>query len=132
MAAIRKAGALIIEERRLLIVKPKDKPFFINPGGKYEREETPKQCLERELQEELGISLRRFEYYGEYGLARAAHSTLPLHLELYLVWCEGVPRPASEIEQLAWMSREDYHAGTYIVAPSFDVFVPDLLRDRLL
>jgi hypothetical protein len=33
---IHKAGALIIKDKKLMIVRPIGKAFFVNPGGKYE------------------------------------------------------------------------------------------------
>lgn len=35
------------------------------PGGKQEQDESPQQCLQRELKEELGIDCRIDELFGE-------------------------------------------------------------------
>ena len=51
MDLIIKAGALCIDDKKLLIVKPESKPFWINPGGKYENNESTENCLRRELRE---------------------------------------------------------------------------------
>ena len=105
---IRKAAALIIKDKKLLIVKPKDKPYYINPGGKYEQGETAEQCLKRELLEELQINFISFKYYKTYNFEKAAHADVPLVLELYFVDIVGNIAPFSEIEKVDWLSREDF------------------------
>ena len=131
MERIRKAGALIFEEKKLLIVKPKGKPFFINPGGKYQDGETAVECLERELNEELKVRLIGYHHYRDYDFTQAAHSLSPLRLELYLVYVSGKFQPSSEIERFEWMSKQDFYDKKFNVAPSFERYVPDLIKDNL-
>ena len=98
MVVIRKAGALIFDEKKLLIVKPEGKPFYINPGGKYENNEDAEACLRRELKEELDVELVSLKQFETYTFDKAAHSALPLVLELYIVEIEGELVVSSEIE----------------------------------
>ncbi len=138
MEKIRKAGALIILEKRLLIVKPLNKPFFINPGGKYEINpltkviETAEECLGRELKEELQIKLTSCKPYNTYEIAQAAHSNNSLSLELYFVAYSGELVVSREVESLEWMSREDFENKRFNFAPSFEVYIPDLIKEGLL
>lgn len=58
---MRKVSAAVVIENKLVLLtrrNPNDKlaGFWEFPGGKIEANETPQQCLERELQEELGVS----------------------------------------------------------------------------
>lgn len=129
---IRKAGALIIAEKRLLIVRPYNKPFFINPGGRYKGDETCLGCLERELKEELDVGVRSYQHYRTYDIERAATSDRPLILELYFVNIIGTPKPHCEIEVIEWLSRTDFLNKRFNLAPSFDVFMPDLMKDNYL
>lgn len=132
MTQLQKAGALIIKDKKLMIVKPHGKPFFINPGGKYEAGESAKDCLKRELKEELDVELRSCEHYKTYDIIKAAHSGLPLSLELYHVSIEGEPKPSAEIEKIEWLSVEDFENKKFDLAPSFYIYVPDLIKDGLL
>ncbi len=51
-----KCRGVIVHEGKLLVVRhPQDPSFAALPGGKMENGEDPKQCVARELQEELGV-----------------------------------------------------------------------------
>ena len=68
------SAAVVIDNEKVLIARRKleDKlaGFWEFPGGKIEVNETPQQCLDRELQEELGVSSTAgdvfFESFFEY------------------------------------------------------------------
>jgi ADP-ribose pyrophosphatase YjhB (NUDIX family) len=50
------AGCLIFDEQgRLLLVKPRYKPVWEIPGGVVEHNESPQQCCQREVKEEIGL-----------------------------------------------------------------------------
>ncbi|MEM7336276.1 MAG: NUDIX hydrolase [Chloroflexota bacterium] len=52
------AGALIMDEDgRILLVEPTYKPVWEIPGGVVEQDESPRDCCQREVKEELGLSL---------------------------------------------------------------------------
>src|SRR5262245_58113359 len=66
------AGALIAIDSSLLIVKPRYKPQWDLPGGIVEANESPRAGLQREIREELGVSvvvgdLRLVSYTGAIG-----------------------------------------------------------------
>ncbi len=132
MADIHKAGAIILKDKKFLIVKPHGKPSFITPGGKYEKGETAEGCLKRELMEELRVQMKSFKHYKDYYFEKAAHSDHSLSLELYIVEIEGRPKASSEIEKLEWLGKEDFESKKFEVAQSFNTTVPDLIKDGLL
>lgn len=50
------AGCLFFDEQgRVLLVKPTYKPVWEIPGGIVELNESPKQCCQREVREEIGL-----------------------------------------------------------------------------
>ncbi len=132
MYKIRKAGAVVLKDRKMLIVKPKGKEYYITPGGKYDAGESAEECLRRELKEELDTDLVSFSHYKTYEFEKAAHSDFPLSLEWYIVELKNPPTPSSEIEILDWLSREDFLTKKFNLAPSFEASVPDLIKDNLL
>lgn len=62
-------AAIIIRDKKVLIARRAQGEKFAGswefPGGKVEAFETPKECLRRELYEELGIETRIGEFIAE-------------------------------------------------------------------
>ncbi len=132
MTQLQKAGALIIKDKKLMIVKPHGKPFFINPGGKYETGESAEACLERELKEELNVKLISYKHYKTYDITKTAHNYHSLSLELYHVSIEGNSKPSAEIEKIEWLGIEDFKNKKFNLVASFYTYMPDLIKDNLL
>ena len=132
MNKIKKAGALIFKDKKFLIVKPRGKLFWINPGGKYKKGENTIDCLRRELKEELQVEVVSCDYYKTYEIEKAAHSDFPLCLELYIVKIKGDLKPSNEIENIVWLSKENFENKEFNLAPSFYQYVQDLINDGLL
>jgi 8-oxo-dGTP pyrophosphatase MutT (NUDIX family) len=59
------SGVLIIQNRRLLTLKEKDKPFYVLPGGKVEIGETDEEAAAREALEELGVTAKIHQVFTE-------------------------------------------------------------------
>ena len=132
MEKIRKAGALILKDKKCLIVRPKDNTYFLTPGGKYEKDETTDDCLRRELKEELQVEVVSFTHHKDYYFENTPRKESSLSLELYMVEIVGEASPSSEIEEIQWMSKEDFENKKFNLAPSFYTVVPDLIKDRLI
>jgi 8-oxo-dGTP diphosphatase len=100
------ACALIDADGRVLIAeRPAGRPMaglWEFPGGKVEAGETPEASLIRELQEELGITVRE-ECLAPLTFASHAYADFHLLMPLYVCrrW-EGVVR-AQEGQTLAWV-----------------------------
>jgi len=80
--------------------------FWEFPGGKCDRDEPLKDCLARELFEELDVSSR----VGEE-LCATTHAYPDRSVELHFFRCEllGEPRPALG-QEMRWVRREDLAA----------------------
>lgn len=79
-AVIKKDGLILATQRSSAMSLPLKWEF---PGGKLEAGETPEQCLLRELQEELGITVR----VGQ-GLEPVTHSYPAFKVTLYPFLCD--------------------------------------------
>ena len=106
------AAALTDTEGRVLMARrPTGKQhggLWEFPGGKIERDETPKAALVRELREELGIEIERTT------LVPIAFSESPdaRHLVLLLYRCRswrGEPR-ALDAAEIRWLAADDIAA----------------------
>ncbi|MEM7530332.1 MAG: (deoxy)nucleoside triphosphate pyrophosphohydrolase, partial [Pseudomonadota bacterium] len=102
------AAALIDADGRVLLAqRPEGKSMaglWEFPGGKVEEDETPEDCLIRELQEELGIET---EGSCLAPLTFASHAYADFHLLMPLYACrkwKGSPR-SREDQQLAWVRK---------------------------
>jgi len=71
------------------------------PGGKQEPDESLPECLARELQEELGISIKVGEPLNVY---RHAYTHYQVTVHTFLCqWQEGTPEPKLiQVQDLAW------------------------------
>ncbi|MGB5485019.1 (deoxy)nucleoside triphosphate pyrophosphohydrolase [Parasphingorhabdus sp.] len=106
------AAALIDQNGRILVQKrPEGKPMaglWEFPGGKIEPEETPEAALIRELNEELGIIVKKQEI-EPVAFASEAVGDQHLILLLYICrqWTGNVESPDSL--ELQWLPVSAFH-----------------------
>lgn len=106
---IRKAGAVLIQDRKFLVSRSAGKDFFIAPGGKLEHNETPVEALKRELQEEIQIDIdtSTLEHLGTFYAEAAGKDGLMLEMFVYKVNdFKGTPIASSEVEEIRWINTQ--------------------------
>lgn len=106
---IRKSGGVIVRERKFLVTRSAGKDFFIAPGGKLEKDETPEEALKRELEEEIqiNIDLTTLENLGTFYAEAAGKDGLMLEMHVFKVNdYEGEPTPSSEVEEIKWIDTQ--------------------------
>ena len=104
------AAGLIRRDGKILITRrPKGshlEGFWEFPGGKREEGETLEECLQRELREELGITVQ-----AERFLARVEHEYEAISISLHLFECSRPlddPRPLG-CASIRWARLQDLH-----------------------
>ncbi len=105
------AGLIVIKQQQVLLAFSKNKQAWYLPGGKIEAHETAYEAFEREIWEELGLSLdpERVQYY--------CHISAPAYREAEQIMMEQscfrydlteTIHPAAEIEKLKYFSLLAY------------------------
>ena len=104
------AGLIIRNGRLLIAQRPVGKHMagkWEFPGGKIERGETPEQAIERELREELGITVRAGREYD------AVHHCYPEKEILLLFYrCRLISGEPAAIEEadVRWIAEDELRA----------------------
>jgi 8-oxo-dGTP pyrophosphatase MutT (NUDIX family) len=107
---IRIAAALLCDgEGRLLLVRKAGTPWFMQAGGKIECGESPHVALQRELREEIGltIDLAGVRHLGRFSAMAANEPGRTVEAELFRVPLQGVPVAGSEIAELIWIDSSE-------------------------
>jgi 8-oxo-dGTP diphosphatase len=119
-------AAILIENGRVLIARRRpgasQAGMWEFPGGKVRPNESPAQCLKREIQEELGIEIAVGEFFGE---SVYAYEDKTIRLLAYRVRAEGGEVSRNDHAELAWVAIADL--GRYRFCPA-DVPFTEKLR----
>lgn len=99
--------------------------FWEFPGGKLERNESPKDCLKRELFEEFGITARVVRYFGE---CRFDYPDKSIRLLAFLTEHKTGEFQLREHDALQWLRIEDLKTVSW--APADIPLVEKLIAKR--
>jgi 8-oxo-dGTP diphosphatase len=117
----------LIENGRVLIARRRPGAsqggLWEFPGGKVRPGEAPAQCLEREIQEELGIRITVEEFFGE---SVYAYEDRTIRLLAYRVRKEGGEMALNDHAELVWVALGDL--GRYPFCPADRPFVETLQK----
>lgn len=103
---IKKCAAVVLRDKKFLIVRQQNQDYFKNVGGKLERSESPEECLSREIYEELAVETKSTCFYWKVPKTKAvSNPELELEIYLYFVEIEGPIKASSEIAECAWISK---------------------------
>jgi 8-oxo-dGTP diphosphatase len=116
-AMIDVTAAILIENGRVLIARRRSGDpqagLWEYPGGKVRPGESPAQCLQREVREELGIDIVVGELFGQ---SVYAYADKTIRLSAYRVRARGGTPSAHEHDELAWVAIADL--GQYRFCPA--------------
>ena len=101
-------GTLFIENKKLLLDKPRKRPTYQMVGGKVEKNETPLIAAIRESHEELGSDVildeTKFQFIMEFDEIASSDDITPIHFYLfkYNGSIIGKTKESLEIEKFCW------------------------------
>lgn len=122
---LRIAAALLIgSDGQTLLVRKRGTLAFMQPGGKIDAGEQPRQALARELHEELGLRIdpQAAVYLGQFSAPAANEPGFTVHAELFQITVDVAVTPAAEIEEVRWIDP----------AGDGDLLLAPLTRDLIL
>ena len=110
-------AALIRDEDRILIAqRGRGKRFgwkWEFPGGKVRANETPEDCLQREIKEELNLEIQVEKHF------HTTHHRYPdFDIELIAFWCSiiGGKLKLEEHEQVRWVTVQEMNDYSFVEA----------------
>ncbi|MGJ4859383.1 NUDIX domain-containing protein [Labrys sp. La1] len=104
--AIRIAAAVIVRpDGMTLLVRKRGTSAFMQPGGKIEPDEQPRQALCRELAEEIGLAVdpARPVYLGRFEAPAAHEDDRMVEAEIFRLDIAEPVAATAEIEEVAWV-----------------------------
>jgi len=128
---IRIVAALIVDDRgRILLVRKQGTPYFMQPGGKVEHNETKIKTLQREVLEELGCEIitESARYKGHFTAIAANEPGQSVEADLFELQIVGQARAQSEIAEIIWIAPED--TGQIKLAPLTEHHVLPLVSGK--
>lgn len=106
MNPIRKTAAVIIKDKKILLVNGNRQNFYWTPGGKIEVNESPEDTNVRELKEELNVNVTNQKYYFTY-LSDKEEDNKTREVQVFFVEYEGKLKCGAEVDSIRWISRKD-------------------------
>jgi len=106
------------KRKEVLLVKRRDVPIWVLPGGGVEKGESLSEAVIREVQEETGYLVRVLKYLGEYRYRRTNHTN---HLFLCQI-VSGSPTPNSEAKAIQFFPLNNLPQPRF---PYLDLWLKD-------
>lgn len=127
---IRVTAAVMVSDGMLLIAKRKPEARLPNlwelPGGKVEADETPEECLKREIREEFEIDITVGEYLGS-NIHAYDFGTIEL-MAYRATWDSGDP-VLKDHEEIRWAFPHELDQFDF--APADIAFIEKLMRGAI-
>ena len=122
------ARAIIIRNKKLLLVTGHDENYYWTPGGGVENDESVLDALHRELQEELGIKATSAMYYMSYSFEEKNKKS-----DIFMVETLDDIVLGGEITRMMWYSKEDFINDDIQISLGLTTeVIPRLIEDGLL
>ncbi|MEK6820709.1 MAG: NUDIX domain-containing protein [Nanoarchaeota archaeon] len=127
-----KIGGIIIQNKKLLVVRKYGEPHFIIPGGKTKAGEKEEETLKRELAEELSVNLISAKKFKTYQAVHFKDKNKLIIMDTYFSEIEGKPEASSEIQEFKWIDSSYKEKGIKLASIDEDYLIPELKKQGLI
>jgi len=129
---LQRVSAVIIRNKKILLVTGHNSKAHWTPGGGVEENESLEEALKREIKEELNAEVKSSKDYLNYD-SEHLMSHKPIRIYCYIVEINGTVKPQKEITSIKWCSKEDIKKRRVIITAGIkDILIPQLIEDNLL
>lgn len=120
---IDKIAWIHIVDGKVLCARSKGKDIYYFPGGKRETGESDIDTLTREIQEELSVLIKHetILHFGNFKAeAHGKEAGVVVRMSCYTGEYDGLISPASEIDEVAWLTYNDRDRVSVVSQMIFD------------
>lgn len=125
------AGILEIRDKKVLMVREKNKKLLQLPGGSQKEGETNLETLQREINEELGVQIENPKLFTEFILP-GRNEGVKIKFVIYTVKLPKNFTIGEEIEELLWVDTGYEKHGYDIGNPTKLVLFKKLKEEGLI
>lgn len=130
---VTKVGLLCIIDRKLLIVYKPSIGQYITPGGKIAPNETDRECLEREIEEELGCKIGSIKFFQSFVNKEAAGKKLVQRCYIGELVGDIKLNPHDTIQDYCWITKDAKEIGNRQLGPMLkEQILPALIEEEYL
>jgi len=122
--------AIIIKNKKILLVKGKGYNELWTPGGKIEEGETQEETLKRELKEEINLEVLSMKFFKTYLNQSPYSKDWMTETKCFFATVNGTPKPQKEIEAIIWYGKDD--GKNYPMIEENEKLIADLMKENLL
>jgi len=127
-----RVAAIVIKNKKILLVTGYEEKFYWTPGGKVEKRESHENCLKRELKSELNIEIISLKHYVTCKLINEVKNQVQKN-HYYLIQTKNIPKPSGEITKMIWRSKQDFLTKKLRISKGVETYlIPKLLQDNIL
>ena len=111
LVKLHTAGLIVIKEEKLLLAFSKNKKAWYLPGGKIDAGETSHQAVQREIKEELNLTLNPdlLEFYGHVTApAFGENKNIQMEQDCFIYELTENIEASSEIDEVGYFDLETY------------------------
>ena len=128
MRIIEKVTALIVHDKKLLVVREKESKSFSPIMGRIEENETFYGAVRREIQEKLGVKAKKAIQYATMSINQDENQTIAL--SCYLAELESTRLfPNNGVEQIEWIDSKSKKPLTEIALKHL---IPKLKKEKII